>query len=195
MKKRPTKKAGAPASARPRVKKPASPQPIEVPAPKGARGRPTTYDPGFCECVIELGEEGKSKAQIARALGCSRKSLYLWMRVHPEFKEAMDEAEFAALAWWEDVGQAGLTIPKFNAALYAFNMKNRFREFYGDKVDVAHTAEEPEERQLSDLDIARRIAFIFARGQAELREQQLKERGESDIVPDGTKWPELIRSQ
>ena len=50
------------------------------------------------------------KAQIARALGCSRKSLYLWMRVHPEFKEAMDEAEFAALAWWEDVGQAGLTL-------------------------------------------------------------------------------------
>ena len=30
--------------------------------------------------------------------------------------------EFAALAWWEDVGQAGLTIPKFNPTLYAFNM-------------------------------------------------------------------------
>jgi hypothetical protein len=39
------------------------------------------------------------------------------MRVHEEFKEAMQDAGFAALAWWEDVGQAGLTIPKFNAAL------------------------------------------------------------------------------
>ena len=38
------------------------------------------------------------------------------MRVHEEFKESMQEAEFAALAWWEDVGQAGLTIPNFNAA-------------------------------------------------------------------------------
>ena len=43
------------------------------------------------------------------------------MKVHAEFAEAMDEAQFAALAWWEDIGQAGLTIPKFNAALYAFN--------------------------------------------------------------------------
>jgi hypothetical protein len=64
----------------------------------------------------------------------------------------------AAISW------SGLTIPKFNAALYAFNMKNRFREHYADKVDVAHTAEEPEH--------ARRIAFIFARGQDELRRQQ-----------------------
>jgi hypothetical protein len=53
----------------------------------------------------------------------------------------------AAISW--------LTIPKFNAA------KNRFREHHADKVDVAHTAEEPEH--------ARRIAFIFARGQDELR--------------------------
>ena len=35
--------------------------------------------------------------------------LYLWMKIHPEFAEAMKEAEFAALAWWEDVGQAGLS--------------------------------------------------------------------------------------
>ena len=64
MKKRSTKKVGAPASARPRVQK--LPEPIELPAPKRGRGRPTTYDPAMCERVIELGEEGKSKAQIAQ---------------------------------------------------------------------------------------------------------------------------------
>src|SRR5512134_2193192 len=154
MKKRPTKRAGASASVRPRAK--SAPDPIEIPpAPKRGRGRPSTYDPAFCERVIELGEKGKSKAQIARALGCSRKSLYLWMTVHPEFAEAMKEAEFAALAWWEDMGQAGLTIPKFNAALYAFNMKNRFRDFYGDKVELEHTDNtDPEGRQLTNLDLA-----------------------------------------
>ena len=146
---------------------------IEFPpaAPKRARGRPTTYDPAFCERVIELGEEGKSKAQIARELGISRKSLYLWMKGHPEFKEAMDEAEFAALAWWEDVGQAGLSMPKFNATLYAFNMKNRFREFYADKVDVAHTADEREEPQMSDLELARRVAFMLAQAKHRLEQQ------------------------
>ena len=172
-KRRPSKRAGAPASARPRAKKSAKPELIELPpAPPRKRGRPSTYDPAFCERVIELGEEGKSKAQIAHALRISRKSLYLWMKVHPEFAEAMQEAQFAALAWWEDVGQARLSMPKFNAALYAFNMKNRFREFYADKVDVSHTAtEEPAERELTNLELARRIAFIFHEGMKEKQKQ------------------------
>jgi hypothetical protein len=190
MSKRPsTKRAGAHASARPRTKQATAPvQPIELAPPKTGRGRPSTYDPAFCERVIELGEEGKSKAQIARALRVSRKSLYLWMKIHPEFAEAMKEAEFAALACWDDVGQAGLTIPKFDAALYAFNMKNRFREFYADKVDVAHTQEEPEERQLSDLEMARRIAFIFHNGMKEKQRQQGQGAAEPVLV-DGTAWP------
>ena len=49
-------------------------------------------------------------------------------------------------------------------------MKNRFREAYADKVDLTHVAEEPEERQLTDLDLARRIAFIF--GEAMKTKQQ-----------------------
>jgi transposase-like protein len=124
MSKRPSTKAGRKRAAK--AKKPPAkcntaprareaPEPIEIPTPPKNIDRRSTYDPSFCDRVIELGEEGKSKAQIARALGCSRKSLYLWMKVHPEFGEAMKEAEFAALAWWEDVGQAGLTMPKFNA--------------------------------------------------------------------------------
>jgi hypothetical protein len=112
MKKQPSKKAGEFASARPRAKKSAAPaEPLELPAPKRGRGRPTTYDPAFCDRVIELGEQGKSKAQIARELGTSRKSLYLWMKVHPEFAEALEEAQFAALAWWEDVGPASRWAP------------------------------------------------------------------------------------
>lgn len=42
-------------------------------------------------------------------------------------KGGQARGRFAALAGWEDVGQARLTIPKLNAALYAFDMKNRFR--------------------------------------------------------------------
>ena len=85
----------------------------------------------------------------------------------------MQEAQFAALAWWEDVGQAGLSMPKFNAALYAFNMKNRFREFYADKVDVSHTGTgDPDEPEMSDLEIARRIAFILGEAVEKKRQQE-----------------------
>jgi hypothetical protein len=72
MSKRPsTKRAGRRSSAK--AKKPAvrterRDEPMELPAPKRGRGRPTTYDPAYCERVIETGEEGKSKAQIASTL-------------------------------------------------------------------------------------------------------------------------------
>jgi hypothetical protein len=100
----------------------------------------------------------KSKAQIARALGVSRKSLYLRMKVQPEFAEAMEEAQFAALAWGENMGQAGPKLgSKFNASLYTYEMKNRLREFYTDKVELAHTAtatSEPEVPEMSDVELA-----------------------------------------
>ena len=44
-------------------------------------------------------------------------------------------------------------------------MKNRFREHYSDKVDVKHGIAEreqtPEERELTNLDLARRVAFML----------------------------------
>ena len=173
MSKRPsTKKAGRKSSAKRATK--IRPEAIEIPAPKRGRGRPTTYDPSFCERVIELGEQGKSKAQIARALGCSRKSMYLWMKVHPEFAEAMEEAEFAAMGWFEDVGQVGLSMGnKFNASLYSYLMKNRFRAFYSDKVDVAHSGTvEADEPQMTDLELARRIAFVLGEAMQQKRQEQ-----------------------
>jgi hypothetical protein len=179
MKKRPAKKAGASASARPRAKKSAKPaEPIELPeAPKRGRGRPTTYDPSYCDRVIELGEQGKSKAQIAKAFGCSRKALYAWMKAHEEFAEAMEEAQFAALAWWEDLGMAGLKMGnKFNSSLFAYQMKNRFRTEYADKVDVAHSGKvdntTPEERELTDLDLARRVAFMLSQASETIKRRR-----------------------
>jgi helix-turn-helix resolvase-like protein len=176
MTKRPsTKRTGrkSSAKAKPRATK-IRPEAIELPPPKRGRGRPTTYDPSFCDRVIELGEEGKSKAQIARALGCSRKSMYLWMKVHPEFAEAMEEAEFAAMGWFEDVGQVGLSMGnKFNASLYSYLMKNRFRAFYSDKVDLAHSGTvQSEEPEMTDLELARRIAFVFGEAMRTKREQE-----------------------
>jgi hypothetical protein len=177
-KRRPSKRAGAPASARPRTKKQAA-KPIAPEAPKRGRGRPTTYDPAYCERVIELGEQGKSKAQIARALGCSRKALYAWMKAHEEFAEAIEEAQFASMAWWEDQGQAGLKMgSKFNASLFAYQMKNRFRDSYADKLDVAHAGKiEHEEPEMSNIELARRVAFALHLGMQE------KQRREAEGMP------------
>lgn len=96
-------------------------------------GRPSEYDPAFCDRVVDLGQAGKSKAQIAAALGCSRQTLDNWAAQHPEFLDAVSQAKDLAQAWWEDQGQSGLTAEKFNATAFVFQMKNRFREEYHDR--------------------------------------------------------------
>jgi len=55
-------------------------------------GRPTDYRPQFCEEVIELGKLGKSKAQMAAALDCSRDSIDQWCKDHQEFSGAIARA-------------------------------------------------------------------------------------------------------
>jgi hypothetical protein len=113
---------------------PAAPAPAPEPA---KRGRPSKYDPGMCDRVLELGDEGKSKAQICKGLGISWGSFVNYQNQHPEFLTAIKEAEKLAQAWWEDRGQAGITagVGGFNATAYIFQMKNRFRDDYRDQQD------------------------------------------------------------
>jgi DNA-binding XRE family transcriptional regulator len=103
-------------------------------------GRPTTYDESFCELVLELGAAGKSKAQMAASIGVARKTMTEWEKVHPEFGNAVKAAQDLALSWWEDAGQRNMTRMGFNATAYIFQMKNRFRADYSEKVDVRHDA-------------------------------------------------------
>lgn len=108
------------------------------PAPR-PQGRPTDYVPAFCQRVIELGSQGKSKAQIARDLGIVRQTLDNWAHQHPEFMDALKISREAALAWWEDQGQYALRADKFNATAFIFQMKNRFREDYADRMVNEHS--------------------------------------------------------
>ncbi len=107
---------------------------------KRSRGQPTKFDPAYCEEVIRLGREGKSKAQIAASIGICRQTLDNWTKAHPEFLDAIKEAQDLALAWWEDKGQAGIDAGQgnFNATAFIFQMKNRFRDDYRDRHDHEH---------------------------------------------------------
>lgn len=102
-------------------------------------GRPSKYDPTFCDLVIELGAEGKSKAQIAAALGISRETLNQWKKSNKPFSDALKTAHDLALSWWETAGQMNMTRQGFNATAYIFQMKNRFREDYNDASVVDHS--------------------------------------------------------
>jgi hypothetical protein len=110
-------------------KKPESPK---MPKPKRKVGRPSKYDPSFCALVVELGRNGKSKAQMAAAIGIARSNMAIWEKEHPDFQDAIREAMDLSLAWWEDIGQEHMLRPGCNSAMFIFQMKNRFRDDYRD---------------------------------------------------------------
>lgn len=102
------------------------------------RGRPTDYDPAYCERVIELGREGKSRAEIASALDCSRTTLASWEGKHPEFLNALQRAKDEELAWWEGMARKGLTQgSSFNAAIWSKSVNGRFpNEPYRERSEI-----------------------------------------------------------
>lgn len=88
--------------------------------------RPTEYQQEYCEQVVAYGKAGKSLTWMAAELGVSRECIYEWMRVHPEFSDAMTRARLESQRWWEDKGQDGMTMSGFNASIWSRSMAARF---------------------------------------------------------------------
>ncbi|MDW9762160.1 helix-turn-helix domain-containing protein [Sinorhizobium meliloti] len=104
-------------------------------------GRPSTYDPAYCERVIELGGEGKSQVQIAVALGVARTTMLSWAEQHEEFSTALTRAKEREQDWWETTGQSGLFLDKFNAAVWKKSMEARFRDDYTERKELEHSGQ------------------------------------------------------
>ena len=101
--------------------------------------RPSTYESEFCERVIEYGKQGKSITWMAAELDVTRETIYEWMRVHPEFSDAITRAKQYAQQWWEDAGQNGMTGPGFNASVWSRSMAARFPEDWRENKGVELT--------------------------------------------------------
>lgn len=95
--------------------------------------RPTDYDASYCEAVIDLGREGKSKAQMAAHFDVSRQTIDNWAAAHPEFLEALNRAMAHCQAWWENRGQEGMFLQGFNAAVWKKSVEARFRDDYTER--------------------------------------------------------------
>lgn len=104
-------------------------------------GRPSKYDPKFCDKVIELGKQGASKAEMALELNIAYSTFDLWEHNKPEFSEAVKQARRLSQGWWEREGRKATfgASPGFNATSFIFNMKNRFSDDWRDKVEQEHS--------------------------------------------------------
>ena len=90
-------------------------------------GRPSLYDPAYCDRVIELGKEGASVVEMAVEIGVSRNTLETtWTEAHPEFLEALTHARQCSQVWWERTGRVGMIDNGINASIWSRSMAARF---------------------------------------------------------------------
>ena len=97
-------------------------------------GRPSLYDPKYCEEVIAYGKLGKSVEQIASILNVSLRTMYSWRDSHEEFLHALEDAKTYEQAWWEEQAAAYMVENKesdrLNATLWSRSMAARFPKKY-----------------------------------------------------------------
>ena len=97
-------------------------------------GRPSLYDPKYCEEVVTLGRIGKSVEQIASILNVSLRTMYLWRDTYEEFMHALDDAKTYEQAWWEEQAAAYMVENKesdrLNPTLWSRSMAARFPKKY-----------------------------------------------------------------
>lgn len=109
-------------------------------------GRPSLYDPAYCEKVVELGKLGKSVEQIASNLNLSLRVMYKWRDEHEEFMHALEDAKQHEQAWWEEQAQAYMVENKesdrLNASLWSRSMAARFPKKYRESVKQEITGAE-----------------------------------------------------
>ena len=108
-------------------------EPVEV----RPLGRPTYYDPSFCEKVVEYGKQGMSLVEIASELDVSRASLYDWAQQYPEFSTCLTRAREESQAWWERIGRLGVFKgdDEIDSNLWFRNVTKRFRKDWGETKD------------------------------------------------------------
>lgn len=137
--------------------------------PAGPGGRPSKYDPAFCDLAIEWMSQGYSIAGFAGKIGVSRESVYKWAKEHPEFSDALTAARAASAAWWEErsVELASGKEGAGNPTMIVFGLKNRVADEWRDsnRTEITGANGGPiETKDVSATELARRLAFLLASG-------------------------------
>lgn len=104
-------------------------------------GRPTKYDPKYCDLLIKHMSQGMSFESFAGTIPCCFDTLYEWLKVHPEFSEAKRIGKGLELRWWEQIlgGGASGKVKNFNASATIFALKNKAPKLWRDRKEIEAT--------------------------------------------------------
>lgn len=102
-------------------------------------GRPSKYQPTYCNLVIEEMAQGKSLTAFAAEIGVARSTIQEWEAEFPEFSVAVKKAKAKCAAWWEERGRniAMAGGGPGAATLAIFGMKNMAPDEWEDKSKIS----------------------------------------------------------
>jgi hypothetical protein len=101
-----------------------------------AGGRPTKYDPGFIDSIVEFMGRGYSLTAYAGEIGVHRETLLNWGQEHPEFFDAIKRGKAARVKCLETTLLLGETGPKVTGHIFA--LKNADPDEWRDKHEYEH---------------------------------------------------------
>lgn len=122
-------------------------------------GRPTTYDPKYCQAVIGHMAEGASLTSFAASVMCSRSTINEWMAANPEFSEAVKIGKALCATWWEKVSRTNAVEGGGNATLCIFGLKNMAPDEWREKQEIEHSGS-IDINKMSDEELERKIAEL-----------------------------------
>jgi len=102
---------------------------------KAKMGAPTKYTPAYCELLVVHMMQGFSfdsfpatiYEETKGVIRVTKPTLYAWEKKYPDFLNAKSIGTSLSFKKWEKIAQDALVAgTPFNAAVWIFNMKNRF---------------------------------------------------------------------
>jgi hypothetical protein len=102
-------------------------------------GRPTKYDPAYCDEAETFLAGGYSIAALAGQLGVAVSTVKEWISVHPEFSASVKRGQAGAVLWWETRNIEFAETGEGNATAIIFGLKNRASEEWRDKIETEHS--------------------------------------------------------
>lgn len=93
--------------------------------------QPTKYKPEFCDQLVTHMSTGRCFESFADKADVCVRTLFYWLDEHEEFMDAKGRGEAKSLAVWESLGLRAMagTVKNFNAAVWIFTGKCKFRKF------------------------------------------------------------------
>ncbi len=103
-------------------------------------GRPTLYDPAYCEAVVAHMATGASLTSFAAEIDVARDTISEWANVHPEFSVAVKRGKAKCASWWEARGRSIAEKGGGPGAgtLVMFGLKNMGADDWSDASQVDH---------------------------------------------------------